>query len=91
MGKLKYKTVNTVFSPTEKIGSGQTKDSQVTEYFEDNDEDIKPEDIEDKVPVDNNNQTDVDRHIEEKEKVKADRNTEEFKNENMIWGWFQGV
>ena len=82
MSKLTYKTVNKVIDPVMQVGTDQVKDNQSTEYFEDNDEDRKPDNIENIETVDKNNQTDVERHSVEKEKVKNDGNKEELKKEN---------
>ena len=45
MSKLKYKTANKIISPTEQVGTDKSADNQANEYFEDKDEDIKPDDI----------------------------------------------
>ena len=47
MSKLTYKTVNKVIDPVMQVGTDQVKDNQSTEYFEDNDEDRKLDNIED--------------------------------------------
>ena len=82
MSKLKYKTVSKIISPTEQVGTGKITDNQVNEYFEDNDEDIKLDDIGEKMSVDVGNKTDVDRHVGEKEKMKTDTGTDKLKIEN---------
>ena len=82
MSKLKYKTVNKVISPAEQVGTSQITDNQVNEYFEDNNEDIKLDNIGEKVSVDIDNKTDVDRHIGEKEKTETNICKDEFKIEN---------